>query len=52
MDSAKRRDTFIDLKKLKKRKIACSALDLEQDYGDTLDDPSYEGLEQMDAISS
>lgn len=50
MDSAKGKYTPIDLAKLKNRKIACLTLDLEQDYGDILDEPSYEGLSHMSAV--
>lgn len=44
--------TIIDLTKLKNRKIACLTLDLEQDYGDLLDEPSYEGLSHIDTVVS
>ncbi len=50
MDSAKEKYTPIDLAKLKNRKIACLTLDLEQDYGDLLDEPSYEGLSHVSAV--
>ncbi|MCK4417886.1 MAG: polysaccharide deacetylase family protein, partial [Candidatus Latescibacteria bacterium] len=52
-DSARRKKyTSIDLTGLKNRKIACLTLDLEQDYGDLLDEPSYEGLSYIDAVVS
>ena len=33
-----------------KQKVACLALDVEQDYGDLLDEPSYEGLEHIPGL--
>ncbi len=39
--------TSVDLSKLKNKKIVCLTLDLEQDYGDLLDEPSYDGLEHI-----
>jgi peptidoglycan/xylan/chitin deacetylase (PgdA/CDA1 family) len=44
MSQANGRYRIVDLSGLKNRKIACLTLDLEQDYGDLLDEPSYEGL--------
>ena len=35
------------LKTCENKKIACLTLDLEQDYGDLLEEPSYEGLEYI-----
>ena len=40
---SKEKYTIIDLHNLKE-KVACLTLDVEQDYGDLLDEPSYEGL--------
>jgi peptidoglycan/xylan/chitin deacetylase (PgdA/CDA1 family) len=39
--------TLINSPELQNKKIACLTLDLEQDYGDLLDEPSYEGLEHI-----
>jgi len=39
--------TIINSPELESRKIACFTLDVEQDYGDLLDEPSYEGLEHV-----
>ena len=38
---------IIDLLQIGNQKIACLTLDLEQDYGELLDEPSYEGLEHV-----
>ena len=35
------------LKTFDNKKIACLTLDLEQDYGDLLEEPSYDGLEHI-----
>lgn len=45
MSSNKREYTIIDLDRRKNKKIVCLTLDLEQDYGDLLNEPSYEGLQ-------
>lgn len=39
--------TIVNLPNLKNERVACLTLDLEQDYGDLLDEPSYEGLEHI-----
>jgi peptidoglycan/xylan/chitin deacetylase (PgdA/CDA1 family) len=39
--------TVINCPELKSRKVACLTLDVEQDYGDLLEEPSYEGLEHI-----
>jgi len=39
--------TIVDLHNFKHRKVVCLTLDLEQDYGDLLDEPSYEGLQYI-----
>ena len=52
MNTAKGKYTPIDLKKLQNGKVACLTLDLEQDYGDLLDEPSYKGLSCIDAVVS
>ena len=39
--------TVINFPDLQNRRIACLTLDLEQDYGDLLEKPSYEGLEHI-----
>lgn len=41
------RYTIINCPELKNRKVACLTLDVEQDYGDLLEEPSYEGLEHI-----
>jgi peptidoglycan/xylan/chitin deacetylase (PgdA/CDA1 family) len=40
----------LDLKIINKRKIVCMTLDLEQDYGDVLDEPDFEGLSQIENL--
>lgn len=40
----------IDLGDLKDKKIVCLTLDLEQDYGDLLDELSYDGLEHIPTL--
>ncbi len=40
-------DEYPGLRSLRNRKIACLSLDLEQDFGDLLDRPSYEGLDHI-----
>ena len=47
MSPAAAKYSIVDLSGLENRKIACLTLDLEQDYGDLLDEPSYEGLEYV-----
>ena len=42
----------IDLRKIKDRKIVCMTFDLEQDFGDILDTPRFEGLSQIDSLIS
>lgn len=37
----------IDTSNLKDKKIVCLTLDVEQDYGDLLNEPSYDGLEHI-----
>lgn len=39
--------TAIDLANFKKNRIACLTLDVEQDYGHLLDEPSYEALQHL-----
>lgn len=39
--------TIINCLELQNRKVACLTLDVEQDYGDLLEEPSYEGLEYI-----
>lgn len=39
--------TIIDLASFKNSKAVCLTLDVEQDYGDLLDKPSYEGLQHI-----
>jgi peptidoglycan/xylan/chitin deacetylase (PgdA/CDA1 family) len=39
--------TIIDLASFKNSKVVCLTLDVEQDYGDLLDKPSYEGLQHI-----
>jgi len=46
------KNIFLDLAKIKNRKIVCMTLDLEQDYGDLLNMPSYEGLSQIKPLLS
>jgi len=41
---SKSKYTIINCPTLKNRKVACLTLDVEQDYGDLLNEPSYEGL--------
>ncbi|MFC1974503.1 polysaccharide deacetylase family protein [Chloroflexota bacterium] len=43
MPLSKGKYTIIDLHNLK-QKVACLTLDVEQDYGELLEEPSYEGL--------
>lgn len=38
---------IINLPSLKNEKVVCLTLDVEQDYGDLLEEPSYEGLEHI-----
>lgn len=40
----------LDLTGLGKRRIVCLTLDLEQDFGDLLAEPSYEGLSHIDTL--
>jgi len=42
--------TPVDLSNLKNKKIACLRMDLEQDFGDLLDEPRYEGLNYIDNL--
>jgi peptidoglycan/xylan/chitin deacetylase (PgdA/CDA1 family) len=46
MASSKETYTILDLSALRK-KVACLTLDLEQDYGTLLQEPSYEGIEHI-----
>jgi len=46
------RCTIINCPELKNRNVACLTLDLEQDYGDLLEEPSYEGLEHIPELVS
>lgn len=41
------KNSIIDFSKLSNKKVACLTLDIEQDYGDLLENPSYEGLEHV-----
>lgn len=43
----KEKYTTIDLGNLENNRIVCLTLDLEQDYGNLLDEPSYEGLQYI-----
>jgi len=52
MASNKEKYTILDLHNLKNEKLVCLTLDLEQDYGDLLDEPSYEGLEHIPELRS
>ncbi|MBT9139236.1 MAG: Peptidoglycan deacetylase [Syntrophomonadaceae bacterium] len=45
MSSSK--STIIDCPELRNKKVACLTLDVEQDYGDLLEEPCYEGLEYI-----
>ena len=47
MISSKKRYTILGLNNFKYKKIACLTLDVEQDYGDLLDEPNYEGLKYI-----
>lgn len=48
VDLNKKRHTIVDLVgDFKNRKIACLTLDIEQDYGELLDKPGYEGLQYV-----
>ena len=47
MVSNKEKYTMLDLHNLKNEKVVCLTLDVEQDYGDLLDEPSYEGLQYI-----
>lgn len=40
----------LSLDKLKRNKIVCLTLDVERDYGDLIDEPSYEGLSYIDTL--
>ncbi|MFC1915600.1 polysaccharide deacetylase family protein [Chloroflexota bacterium] len=42
--------TPVDSNNLKNKKIACLRMDLEQDFGDLLDEPRYEGLNYVDDL--
>ncbi len=46
MASSKEAYTTLDLRRLKEKTV-CLTLDVEQDYGDLLDEPSYEGLKHI-----
>ena len=50
MASSKTGCTIVDLSGLKMDKLVCLTLDLEQDYGELLDEPCYEGLEHIPSI--
>lgn len=41
------KNSIIDCSELRNKKVACLTLDVEQDYGELLDEPSYEGLEHV-----
>ena len=47
MDPSKGEYIISDLGYLKNKKVVCLTLDVEQDYGARLDEPSYEGLEHI-----
>ena len=47
MVSNKGNYTIIDLANFRNSKVVCLTLDVEQDYGDLLDEPSYEGLQHV-----
>lgn len=47
MASSKQEYTIIDLGNFKYKRVACLTLDVEQDYGDLLNEPSYEGLQHI-----
>ncbi len=51
-DALAKNPTSIDCSALENSKLACLTLDLEQDYGDLLDEPSYEGLEHIRELAS
>ena len=44
--------TVIDFSGSENKKTACLTLDLEQDYGELLEEPSYEGLEHVPELVS
>jgi len=43
--------TVFNLSGFKDKKIVCLTLDVEQDYGDLLDEPSYEGLKYVPKLA-
>ena len=45
-----KRYKIINLDKFKNKKIVCLTLDVEQDYGDLLDEPSYEAFSCIDVL--
>jgi peptidoglycan/xylan/chitin deacetylase (PgdA/CDA1 family) len=45
-----RKYTIVDLAGFKNSKAVCLTLDVEQDYGDLLDEPSYEGLQHIPGL--
>ena len=47
MASNKGEYTVIDLANFRNNKVVCLTLDVEQDYGELLDEPSYEGLQHI-----
>ena len=49
MNQLKRREdyTIVNISKLRSKKVVCLTLDLEQDFGARLDEPSYEGLKHI-----
>lgn len=52
MASNKREYSLIDLGALRDKKVVCLTLDIEQDYGDLLDTPCYEGLQHVPDLVS
>ncbi|MFC2002741.1 polysaccharide deacetylase family protein [Chloroflexota bacterium] len=50
--SSNKEYTIINSPELESRKIVCLTLDVEQDYGELLDEPSYEGLEHIPELVS
>ena len=50
MSSRKEEYSNINMGSLGDKKVVCLTLDVEQDYGDLLDEPSYEGLEHIPEV--
>jgi len=42
---------IVDCPELENRKVVCLTLDVEQDYGDLLNEPAYEGLEYIPELA-